>query len=90
MASYKFDRQALFTQNDMRELMSIISDVEMLDGDTGLLINQLYGMFDGVLYDDVLHNSNMRMLSISLVSRIADLVDKIVDSIVEVSPETVG
>jgi len=90
MASYKFDRQALFTQNDMRELMSIISDVEMLDGDTGLLINQLYGMFDGVLYDDVLHNSNMRMLSISLVSRIADLVDKIVDSIVEVSTVTVG
>ena len=90
MASYKFDRQALFTQADMRELMSIISDVEMLDGDTGLLINQLYGMFDGVLYDDVLHNSNLRMLSISLVRRIADLADKIVESIVIISPETVG
>jgi len=90
MASYTFDRQALFTQADMRELMSIISDVEMLDGDTGLLINQLYGMFDGVLYDDVLHNSNLRMLSISLVRRIADLADKIVESITIISPETVG
>jgi len=90
MASYKFDRQALFTQADMRELMSIISDVEMLDGDTGLLINQLYGLSDGVLYDDVLHNSNLRMLSISLVRRIADLADKIVESIVIISPETVG
>jgi len=90
MASYTFDRQALFTQADMRELMSIISDVEMLDGDTGLLINQLYGMFDGVLYDDVLHNSNLSMLSISLVRRIADLADKIVESIVIISPETVG
>jgi len=90
MASYTFDRQALFTQADMRELMSIISDVEMLDGDTGLLINQLYGLFDGVLYDDVLHNSNLRMLSISLVRRIADLADKIVESIVIISPETVG
>ena len=90
MASYTFDRQALFTQADMRELMSIISDVEMLDGDTGLLINQLYGLSDGVLYDDVLHNSNLRMLSISLVRRIADLADKIVESIVIISPETVG
>jgi|AntAceMinimDraft_11_1070367.scaffolds.fasta_scaffold05011_16 hypothetical protein len=90
MASYTFDRQALFTQTDMRELMSIISDVEMLDGDTGLLINQLYGLFDGVLYDDVLHNSNLSMLSISLVRRIADLADKIVESIVIISPETVG
>jgi len=90
MASYTFDRQALFTQADMRELMSIISDVEMLDGDTGLLINQLYGLFDGVLYDDVLHNSNLSMLSISLVRRIADLADKIVESIVIISPETVG
>ena len=90
MASYTFDRQALFTQADMRELMSIISDVEMLDGDTGLLINQLYGLFDGVLYDDVLHNSNLGMLSISLVRRIAGLADKIVESIVIISPETVG
>jgi len=90
MASYTFDRQALFTQADIRELMSIISDVEMLDGDTGLLINQLYGLFDGVLYDDVLHNSNLSMLSISLVRRIADLADKIVESIVIISPETVG
>jgi len=53
----------------------------MLDGDTGLVINQLYGMFDGVLYDDLLHNSNLSMLPISLVSRIGDLVDKIVENI---------
>ena len=90
MASYTFNRPEVFTQADMRELMSIISDVEMLDGDTGLLINQLYGLFDGVLYDDVLHNSNLSMLSISLVRRIADLADKIVESIVIISPETVG
>jgi len=90
MASYTFDRQALFTQADMRELMSIISDVEMLDGDTGLLINQLYGLFDGVLCDDVVYNSNLGMLPISLIRRIVDLEDKIVESIVIISPEMVG
>jgi len=81
MAIYTFNRQALFTQADMRELMSTIRDVEMLDGDTGLVINQLYGMFDGVFYDDLLHNSNLSRLPISLVSRIGDLVDKIVENI---------
>jgi len=32
---YTFNRPKLFTQANMRELMSIISDVEMWGGDTG-------------------------------------------------------
>ena len=90
MSDYKFNRQELFTREDMRELMDIISDVEMLDGNHFELTNQLYGMFDGVVYDDILHNANVNMVPIALIRRINGLVRKIVESLVEVSDEVVG
>ena len=90
MNDYKFNRQELFTREDMRELMDIISDVEMLDGNHFELTNQLYGLFDGVLYDNIIHNANINMVPITLIRRINDLVRKIVESLVEVSDEVVG
>ena len=90
MADYRFNRQELFTREDMRELMDIISDVEMLDGNHFTLTNQLYGMFDGVVYDDILHNANVNMVPIALIRRINVLIRKIVESLVEVSDEVVG
>ena len=90
MADYRFNRQELFTREDMRELMDIISDVEMLDGNHFTLTNQLYGMFDGVVYDDILHNANVNMVPMEIVRRINVLVRKIVNSLVEVNGELVG
>ena len=90
MNDYRFNRQELFTREDMRELMDIISDVEMLDGNHFELTNQLYGMFDGVVYDDILHNANINMVPIALIRRINVLIRKIVESLVEVSEEVVG
>ena len=90
MADYKFNRQELFTREDMRELMDIISDVEMLDGNHFELTNQLYGLFDGVLYDNMIHNANSNMVPIAIIRRINVLVRKIVESLVEVSDEVVG
>ena len=90
MADYRFNRQELFTREDMRELMDIISDVEMLGGNHFTLTNQLYGMFDGVVYDDILHNANIKMVPIAIIRRINGLVRKIVESLVEVSDEVVG
>ena len=90
MNDYKFNRQELFTREDMRELMDIISDVEMLDGNHFTLINQLYGLFDGVLYDNIIHNANINMVPIALIRRINGLVRKIVESLVETSGELVG
>jgi hypothetical protein len=74
----------------MRELMDIISDVEMLDGNHFTLTNQLYGMFDGVVYDDILHNANTNMVPITIIRRIDSLVEKIVNSLVVVSDKLVG
>ena len=90
MNDYRFNRQEVFDRDDMRELMDIISDVEMLDGNHFTLTNQLYGMFDGVVYDDILHNANVNMVPIALIRRINGLVRKIVESLVEVSDEVVG
>ena len=90
MNDYRFNRQELFTREDMRELMDIISDVEMLDGNHFTLINQLYGLFDGVLYDNIIHNANINMVPIALIRRINGLVRKIVESLVETSGELVG
>ena len=90
MNDYRFNRQELFTREDMRELMDIISDVEMLDGNHFTLTNQLYGMFDGVVYDDILHNANINMVPITIIRRINGLVRKIVESLVEVNGEVVG
>jgi hypothetical protein len=81
MNDYRFNRQELFTREDMRELMDIISDVEMLDGEFEgrynykiyTVVNQLFGLFDGVLYGDLIHNANMAMLPTSLVGRIYKL-----------------
>ena len=90
MKDYTFNRQEVFNREDMRELMDIISDVEMLDGNHFELTNQLYGMFDGVLYDNIIYNANVNMVPITLIRRINGLVRKIVESLVEVSDEVVG
>jgi len=98
MNDYKFNRQELFTREDMRELMDIISDVELHRDDfdgryqykNDTVVNQLYGMFDGVLYDNIIHNANINMVPIALIRRINVLIRKIVESLVETSGELVG
>lgn len=90
MANYKFNRQEVFNRDDMRELMDIISDVEMLDGNHFTTINQLYGLFDGVLYDNVLHNANTSLVPIATIKRINVLIRKIVESLVKTDGELVG
>ena len=58
--------------------MDIISDIELLrdefDGrykfKNDMLVNQLFGLFDGVLYENIIHNANMAMLPVKLVTRI--------------------
>ena len=97
MNDYRFNRQELFTREDMRELMDIISDVELHRDDfdgryqykNDTVVNQLYGMFDGVLYDNVIHNSNMAMLPTALVGRISRLIDMIVKHILTEKGEQV-
>ena len=97
MADYKFNRQELFTQDDIREVMNIIADVESHIGDFHdgydnkifTVVNQLFGLLDGVLYDDLVHHANMAMLPVKLVARIHRLSDKIVKHILAKNGEQV-
>ena len=52
MSYIKFDRHANMSSETRREILDIIGEV---DFNTGFdLINMLYGLFDGYLYDDLL------------------------------------
>ena len=52
MSYIKFDRHANMSSETRREILDIIGE---LDYNTGFdLINMLYGLFDGYLYDDLL------------------------------------
>ena len=52
MSYIKFDRHANMSSETRREILDIIGEV---DYNTGFdLINMLYGLFDGYLYDDLL------------------------------------
>ena len=52
MSYIKFDRHANMSQETLREILDIIGEV---DFNTGFdLMNMLYGLFDGYLYDDLL------------------------------------
>jgi len=52
MSYIKFDRHANMTSETRREILDIIGEV---DFNTGFdLMNMLYGLFDGYLYDDLL------------------------------------
>jgi hypothetical protein len=52
MSYIKFDRHANMTSETRREIMDILKEV---DFNTGFdLMNMLYGLFDGYLYDDLL------------------------------------
>jgi len=52
MSYIRFDRHANMTSETRREILDIIGE---LDFNTGFdLMNMLYGLFDGYLYDDLL------------------------------------
>ena len=52
MSYIKFDRHANMSSETLREILDIIGEV---DFNTGFdLMNMLYGLFDGYLYDDLL------------------------------------
>ena len=81
MADYRFNRQDIINKEDIRELMNIIDEAESHIGEFEgrynykiyTVVNQLFGLFDGVLYGDLIHNANMAMLPTSLVGRIYKL-----------------
>ena len=97
MKDYTFNRQDIFGKEDIREIMSIIDDAESHIGEFEgrynykiyTVVNQLFGLFDGVLYGDLIHNANVAMLPTSLVGSIYKLSGMVSDHLLAGSGEIV-
>lgn len=75
MSYIKFDRHTNMTSTTRGEILDIIKEV---DFNTGFdLMNMLYGLFDGYLYDDLLEVARGAKVDKALYNRIENVVSVI-------------
>jgi hypothetical protein len=75
MSYIKFDRHSNMTSTTRGEIMDILKEV---DFNTGFdLMNMLYGLFDGYLYDDLLEVARGAKVDKALYNRIENVVSVI-------------
>jgi hypothetical protein len=75
MSYIKFDRHTNMTSTTRGEILDIIKEV---DFNTGFdLMNMLYGLFDGYLYDDLLEVARGANVDKALYNRIENVVSVI-------------
>ena len=72
MSYIRFDRHTNMTSTTRGEILDIIKEV---DCNTGFdLMNMLYGLFDGYLYDDLLEVARGAKIDKALYNRIENVV----------------
>jgi len=75
MSFIRFNRHANMTSETRGEIMDILNEV---DFNTGFdLMNMLYGLFDGYLYDDLLEVARGAKVDKALYNRIENVVSVI-------------
>lgn len=75
MSFIRFNRHANMTSTTRCEILDIIKEV---DFNTGFdLMNMLYGLFDGYLYDDLLEVARGAKIDKTLYNRIENVVSVI-------------
>lgn len=75
MSYIKFDRHANMSNETLGEIMDILKEV---DFNTGFdLMNMLYGLYDGYLYDDLLEVASGAKIDTALYNRIENVVSVI-------------
>ena len=75
MSYIRFDRHINMTSTTRREILDIIGEV---DFNTGFdLMNMLYGLFDGYLYDELLEVARGAKIDNVLYNRIENVVSVI-------------
>ena len=75
MSYIRFDRHTNMTSTTRGEILDIIKEV---DFNTGFdLMNMLYGLFDGYLYDDLLEVARGAKVDKALYNRIENVVSVI-------------
>jgi len=72
MSYIKFDRHSNMSSTTRGEILDIIGEV---DYNTGFdLMNMLYGLFDGYLYDDLLEVAKGAKIDKALYNRVENVV----------------
>ena len=72
MSYIKFDRHSNMSSTTRGEILDIIGEV---DYNTGFdLMNMLYGLFDGYLYDDLLEVAKGAKIDTALYNRVENVV----------------
>ena len=75
MSYIKFDRHSNMSSTTRGEILDIIGEV---DYNTGFdLMNMLYGLFDGYLYDDLLEVAKGAKIDKALYNRVENVVSVI-------------
>ena len=72
MSYIKFDRHTNMTPTTLGEIMDIIKEVDFNNGFD--LMNMLYGLYDGYLYDDLLEVARGAKIDKALYNRIENVV----------------
>ena len=75
MSFIRFNRHANMTSETRGEIMDIINEVDFNNGFD--LMNMLYGLFDGYLYDDLLEVARGAKIDNALYNRIENVVSVI-------------
>ncbi len=75
MGYIKFDRHANMSVETLREIGDIIGEVDFNIGFD--LMNMLYGLYDGFLYDDLLEVARDAKINKALYNRIKNVVSVI-------------
>ena len=75
MSFIRFNRHANMTSETRGEIMDIINEVDFNNGFD--LMNMLYGLFDGYLYDDLLEVARGAKIDKALYNRIENVVSVI-------------
>lgn len=71
-----FNRHNLFNVGDMLLVRQLIDKVDMNDNRDRDLVNSLYGLYDGYLYDDLMRSAAFQLPTTDLMG-LRKLVDKI-------------
>jgi hypothetical protein len=73
----RFDRHKIFNQDDLEMVMTLINDCRMLRHyNGGTTFNQLFGLCDGYLYNDLLTNAKEVLMEVNY-GKLEKLVRKI-------------
>jgi hypothetical protein len=83
MSFKNFNRHDIFDAEMMNNVQSIIQELSNVGIGRSVLLNKLYGLFDGFLYNDLIVLAKADRLSEQSITKLSNLIEKIEAHIAE-------